>query len=35
MLPPQPGAGGSVRVEDGVPRGARFVVDLPRAVEDE
>jgi signal transduction histidine kinase len=27
--------GGSVRVEDSVPRGARFVVELPRALEDE
>src|SRR6202022_3503934 len=27
--------GGSVRVEESLPRGARFVVDLPRAVEDE
>jgi signal transduction histidine kinase len=27
--------GGSVRIEDSVPRGARFVVELPRAVEEE
>ncbi|MDQ6673033.1 MAG: PAS domain-containing sensor histidine kinase [Chloroflexota bacterium] len=27
--------GGSVRVEDSVPRGARFVVELPRATEEE
>jgi signal transduction histidine kinase len=27
--------GGSVRVEDSVPRGARFVVELPRAIEEE
>ncbi len=27
--------GGSVRVEEGVPRGARFVVELPRASDDE
>ncbi|HLZ28356.1 MAG TPA: ATP-binding protein [Chloroflexota bacterium] len=27
--------GGSVRIEDGMPRGARFVVELPRAVEEE
>ena len=27
--------GGSVRIEDSVPRGARFVVELPRATEEE
>jgi signal transduction histidine kinase len=27
--------GGSVRIEDSVPRGARFVVELPRALEEE
>ncbi len=27
--------GGSVRVEDSLPRGARFVVELPRAADDE
>jgi signal transduction histidine kinase len=27
--------GGSVRVEESVPRGARFVVELPRASDDE
>jgi signal transduction histidine kinase len=27
--------GGSVRIEEGVPRGARFVVELPRAADDE
>jgi signal transduction histidine kinase len=27
--------GGSVRVEDSVPRGARFVVELPRALEED
>ncbi|MGI9148289.1 MAG: ATP-binding protein [Chloroflexota bacterium] len=27
--------GGSVRVEDGAPRGARFVVELPRAIGDD
>jgi signal transduction histidine kinase len=27
--------GGSVRVEDAAPRGARFVVELPRATEDD
>ncbi len=27
--------GGSVRVEDSVPRGARFIVELPRASDDE
>ena len=27
--------GGSVRVEESVPRGARFIVELPRASEEE
>jgi len=27
--------GGSVRVEDSTPRGARFIVELPRASEEE